>query len=40
MEEELLQNEIEEIQNSAFKEQLEAKVSAELMDQISFISGK
>ena len=39
-EKEFLNQEIEEIENSAFKEQLEAKCSAELMDQISFISGE
>lgn len=34
----ILNKEIEEVENSAFKEHLEAKTSAELMDQISFIS--
>lgn len=34
----ILNQEIEEVENSAFKEHLEAKTSAELMDQISFIS--
>lgn len=37
---ETLNKEMEEIENSAFKNQLEAKVSAELMDQIDFINGE
>lgn len=37
---EFLNREIEEIENSAFKKQLEARVSAELMDNISFITGE
>ena len=39
-EQETLNKEMEEIENSAFKNQLEAKVSAELMDQIDFINGE
>lgn len=33
----ILNKEIEEVENSAFKEHLEAKTSAELMEEMSFI---
>ena len=33
----ILNQEIEEVENSAFKEHLEAKTSAELMEETSFI---
>lgn len=38
--EEFLNQEIEEIENFAFRKELEAKCSGELNDQISFISGE